>query len=1060
MGGPRRGRLKEKFRASITQQIQDAHLDRDLRVDRGKRPLFTPEQIERVESYLHQIHNETTTVSLHVFGQPPPPDLLVPWLVTCLGKRFLDDLGEVVAVPPAAARSTGSRETFLRQKAEEVFHAIVIQNWSVEDALRAAGGSVPAAGLPKRLGEDFQRAKRLQDGFAKTHEEMDNLVAALAGRYIPPGPGNSPERNPAVVPTGRNMYVMNPEEVPSRPSWEIGKALIDQLLAQQLKSKGRYPKKVAFTLNSFATFQDYGVMESQILYLLGVRPVWDDRNLVGDVELIPAAELRRPRIDVFIASGGYYRDMLPTRMHLLDKAIRMVAALDEPENTVHRDSVEVRDELRRQGIEPRQAETLSQARIFGVAPGQIGGTGYYYLVERSGQWNDRKDLMDTYLGFSRYVYTEGLWGKKAAAAYNRQIQGSEVVLRSWSDRTRSPLSNKYDWFIGGSLSLAIKQLTGKEPEWYLSDVRDADRAGLVAAEDALGRDYRVRLFNRKWIEGMMKEGYAGADQIAVHVSNTMGWAIMRDGSVSDDTWNEIAAVYVKDKLGLSLRQWFETQNPYAFQDMSEVLLESSRKGYWKGEPGLVREVAEQYARSVLRHGEGGGLRGGGNARLEQFVAATLRGAKSADLDRLAAQYQGVLRERPCPVGGRDRRHRAGTRSCGRPWPRRLRDRPEAGRGAHWLRPSPRRPPRRRWSAPETGAVARRPRSRGRGGGRCSARSPRPCCCCWADSFIARACHERFSRRDSLPDRLGAVVAGAGGPGCLHDRNAADAGRTGPRTVRAAAGDGRLAAIPGGLAPGHGRGRGVLRLAAGRLHRAFSSPDRPAPPEPAGREEMPGRPGDRRCPPPGPPLAGHPRGTHAGPGGDVDPAGPGADRPGHRQHGHPRRQPHHRLYHHGFRHPGGRVRLCRLSGPPRLVRTGPQRPGVPRRGAVVQPKGAPPGPSTTGSPTLPDKRRRWDALVEDDPLAGLINLFDLWMVFSIALLLSLATFLKLPPAVSDQALARGGDAGTSQVQRILSRARKLPHYHVSRDELSGEGVRLGTAYRLKSGEVVYVPDDGR
>ncbi len=110
--------------------------------------------------------------------------------------------------------------------------------------------------------------------------------------------------------------------------------------------------------------------------------------------------------------------------------------------------------------------------------------------------------------------------------------------------------------------------------------------------------------------------------------------------------------------------------------------------------------------------------------------------------------------------------------------------------------------------------------------------------------------------------------------------------------------------------------------------------------------------------------------------------------------------------------------------------------------------------------MPDKRRRWDALVEDDPLAGLINLFDLWMVFSIALLLSLATFLKLPPAVSDQALARGGDAGTSQVQRILSRARKLPHYHVSRDELSGEGVRLGTAYRLKSGEVVYVPDDGR
>ena len=105
-------------------------------------------------------------------------------------------------------------------------------------------------------------------------------------------------------------------------------------------------------------------------------------------------------------------------------------------------------------------------RIFGVPPGQIGGAGYYYLVERSGQWGTRKDLMDAYLDFSRYVYTEGYWGQHAPEAYNRQIQGSEVLLRSWSDRTRSPLSNKYDWYLGGSLSLAMKQLTGTEPDGF------------------------------------------------------------------------------------------------------------------------------------------------------------------------------------------------------------------------------------------------------------------------------------------------------------------------------------------------------------------------------------------------------------------------------------------------------------------------------------------------------------------------------------------------------------------------------------------------------------------
>jgi len=40
-------------------------------------------------------------------------------------------------------------------------------------------------------------------------------------------------------------------------------------------------------------------MEAQILYLMGVEPVWDERNLVADLKLIPSAELGRPRVDVF-----------------------------------------------------------------------------------------------------------------------------------------------------------------------------------------------------------------------------------------------------------------------------------------------------------------------------------------------------------------------------------------------------------------------------------------------------------------------------------------------------------------------------------------------------------------------------------------------------------------------------------------------------------------------------------------------------------------------------------------------------------------------------------------
>jgi len=638
------GALKEKFRETVSQQFRAAKLEQDLQIDLSDDRLLSPQEIESLLEYLHDIHNETTPVSLHVFGEPPRDDLLVPWIVTCLRKRFRDGLGEIIEVPPEEALNPGDRQKYLRQKAEQIVTLVVRQDFTSKDAVGSVGGVIPEAGLPESVENGIELAVRLKNDFARTDNEIDNLLAALSGKFIPPGPGNSPDRNPSVVPTGRNMYVMNPEEVPTRPSWEIGKQLVDQLLRQQLETNGRYPRKVAFTLNSFATFQDYGVMESQILYLMGVRPVWDERNLVADLELIPAIELGRSRIDVFISSLGYYRDMLPTRMRLLDKAIRLVAAHKEADNHIYENSQRVKTELEKQGIDPQKAATLSQARIFGGPPGQFGSAGYYYLVEKSGQWDSREELMSTYLSFSRHVYTEGIWGEDAPETYNGHIQGTDLLLRSWSDRTRSPLSNKYTWYKGGSLSLAIKHLTGKEPEWFLSDVRDPDQASMVNAEETLRKDYRVRLFNRKWIEGMMKEGYAGADQIAVHVSNTMGWKIMRQNSVADDIWEEIVDIFIRDKRNLNIRDWFEAENPFAFQEITEILLETVRKGYWKPSESTLREIATEYARSVARHGEGGGLRGGGNKKLEAFVEQVLSAPGNRELDTLLAAYQTKARK--------------------------------------------------------------------------------------------------------------------------------------------------------------------------------------------------------------------------------------------------------------------------------------------------------------------------------------------------------------------------------------------------------------------------------
>jgi cobaltochelatase CobN len=629
------GALKDKFIQSISRQTRDLRMDKDLHLNLSGDRSLTTDEVAQVSLYLETIANEMTPTSLHVLGEIPSRDLLTPYLVRCAGQKFLNNFGKLLPSPGWAETLS---ESVARKKAEEALDLVLLKKLSPIEAMKSQGCAVSNA-LPASVQEGFDLMTQMNADFQRTGQEIDNLVLALNGRFVPPGPANSPDRNPGAIPTGRDMFVVNPEEIPTPQSWEIGKRLMDELLKEQTAKKGRYPNKIAFSLSAFSSYRDYGVIESQIFYLMGVRPIWNAKRLVGDVEIIPGGELGRPRIDVFLSARSYYRDQLPTRMRLIDKAVRMVAALDEPENYVRQNTLRVKAELEKGGMNPARSEILSKARMFGWPPGQNGSAWYYYLAEKTGEWNHREDLMRTYLEESQYVYTEDCWGENAPEAYERTIQGSEMVIRSWADTVSSPLANKYTWFIDGSLAQAIQHLTGKEPDFFLADVRDLGKVRMVRAEDALETDFRVRLFNRKWIEGMMKEGYAGVDQVAVHVSNMLGWKIMRENSVAAENWQEVVNVYVRDSKALHIREWFDQENPYAFQGMTQVLLETIRKGYWTPDEATVREIATAHAKSVIRYGKNNGLRGGGNVPFQEFIQSVLNVPGDQKAQALVEEYK-------------------------------------------------------------------------------------------------------------------------------------------------------------------------------------------------------------------------------------------------------------------------------------------------------------------------------------------------------------------------------------------------------------------------------------
>jgi cobaltochelatase CobN len=592
------GPLKDEYRKKIVETARAEHLDTLLKLDASQ--LSGDAGVLAVDDYVQRLSEEQTPLTLHVLGQRMAAGDQPAYLVSILGSPFLRHLAAAAGEDPDAPIDS-ERRAQLRQRGEALVRAALFDEGDESGLL--------SEDLRKDLANGRDILRRLND----TDQEITGFLRALDGRYMTPGPGPDPIRNPESAPGGRNLYSLNPEEIPTKASWEMGMKLVNELL------RVRHPKKVGMDLNGMDTMRDFGVMEAEILYLMGVRPVWDQNNLAVGVELIPRAELKRPRVDVFVAMGGQYKENFPTRVELLDKAVRLAATADEADNYVRLGTLENVRQLQRKGLSAAQAEELAPARIFGTKQGNMSGSNILYLIPRSGVWDKGADVSSVYIDSMSWVYTKGAWGQKIDGLYDQAIQGTEVVVRNWSSNMTSQLSNHHAYEYLGGLSMAVKALTGKEPEAFIADVRNADGVRMREFNEVLATSYRTELLNDKWIAGMKEHGYAGAGHAAELVKNTFGWSVTRDGAVTDQTWNDIHAVYVQDRYKLGVRQWMDNDNPHAFQEIAATMLEAARKGYWAADAQTVSDLASAYQQSVARHGESNGLVTGGNRQLESFL---------------------------------------------------------------------------------------------------------------------------------------------------------------------------------------------------------------------------------------------------------------------------------------------------------------------------------------------------------------------------------------------------------------------------------------------------------
>lgn len=454
--------------------------------------------------------------------------------------------------------------------------------------------------------------------------ELASMINAMNGGYTKPSPGGDPIVNPNTLPTGRNLFAINAEETPSESAWEKGKQLAENTIAMYRKQHNdSLPRKVSYTLWSGEFIETGGATIAQVLYMLGVEPIRDTFGRVTDLRLIPSADLGRPRIDVVVQTSGQLRDIAASRLFLINRAVEMAAAArdDQYENQVAAGVVEAERVLIEKGISPKEAREMSSFRVFGGVNGGYG-TGIQGMVQSGDRWEDEKEIADVYLNNMGAFYgSEKNWETVRQYAFEAALTRTDAVIQPRQSNTWGALSLDHVYEFMGGLNLAVRNVTGKDPDAYLSDYRNRNNARMQEVKEAIGVESRTTIFNPAYIKEKMKGEAGAANTFAEIVQNTYGWNVMKPKAIDKEMWDEIYNVYVKDKFGLGVQDYFEQQNPAALEEMTAVMLETVRKGMWKASEQQVADIAKLHTELVNKYKPSCSGFVCDNAKLRQFIAS-------------------------------------------------------------------------------------------------------------------------------------------------------------------------------------------------------------------------------------------------------------------------------------------------------------------------------------------------------------------------------------------------------------------------------------------------------
>ncbi|MGC4083062.1 MAG: cobaltochelatase subunit CobN [Vicinamibacterales bacterium] len=426
--------------------------------------------------------------------------------------------------------------------------------------------------------------------------------------------------------------------IPTKAAWAVGKRLAEQQIARFKADTGRTLEKLSMVLWYGETARSRGVMEAEAMWLMGVEPRWNARNIVDSLRLVPDAELGRPRVDVLYTVSGIYRDGFGDKILWLDRAARLAASAGD--NAISRHDREVKAALMKSGVPEAQAEQAATARVFGAAPGMYGVGGIEQIVSRSLDDGEEKGIADMYLHHMNHAYSEKLWGAEVGTTLTEQLKGNDALVHSRTTYVYGALDNDDFYQFAGGLNAALKAVNGTAPQFYVNNQRADGHERIETFRRFLVGELTTRYWNPKWIREQQDAGYAGARQIIKEMEHLYGFQATSKEQVDGALWQKSYDVYVADEHGLDMDAFFEKANPYVRQWQLARLLEVDRQGSYRFSDAERGVLIDKYVKSVVAHGAACSSNTCGNLRLHQYIAEQaplVSGLGSQDLQAFARQ---------------------------------------------------------------------------------------------------------------------------------------------------------------------------------------------------------------------------------------------------------------------------------------------------------------------------------------------------------------------------------------------------------------------------------------